>query len=111
MYVVYINLLYFLSIFLFTYNKNLLSPQKKYAFATSNISNIFINIRANLNLVMKAFLCISISATINNNSSSSIMWIFRITVSRFKNFISGNAANIHGTTTMSSGYMVAVCVS
>ena len=26
MYVVYINLLYFLSIFLFTYNKNLLSP-------------------------------------------------------------------------------------
>ena len=28
MYVVYINLLYFLSIFLFTYNKNLL-PQKK----------------------------------------------------------------------------------
>ena len=29
MYVVYINLLYFLSIFLFTYNKNLLS-QKKY---------------------------------------------------------------------------------
>ena len=30
MYVVYINLLYFLSIFLFTYNKNLLS-QKKHA--------------------------------------------------------------------------------
>ena len=29
MYVVYINLLYFLSIFLFTYNKNLLSPPKK----------------------------------------------------------------------------------
>ena len=29
MYVVYINLLYFLSIFLFTYNKNLLS-QKNY---------------------------------------------------------------------------------
>ena len=29
MYVVYINLLYFLSIFLFTYNKNLLSPKKK----------------------------------------------------------------------------------
>ena len=29
MYVVYINLLYFLSIFLFIYNKNLLSPQKK----------------------------------------------------------------------------------
>ena len=28
MYVVYINLLYFLSIFLFTYNKNLLSPRK-----------------------------------------------------------------------------------
>ena len=28
MYVVYINLLYFLSIFLFTYNKNLLSPKK-----------------------------------------------------------------------------------
>ena len=31
MYVVYINLLYFLSIFLFTYNKNLLS-QKKISF-------------------------------------------------------------------------------
>ena len=29
MYVVYINLLYFLSIFLFTYNKNLLSPKKR----------------------------------------------------------------------------------
>ena len=29
MYVVYINLLYFLSIFLFTYNKNLLSQKKK----------------------------------------------------------------------------------
>ena len=29
MYAVYINLLYFLSIFLFTYNKNLLSPPKK----------------------------------------------------------------------------------
>ena len=29
MYVVYINLLYFLSIFLFTYNKNLLSPPPK----------------------------------------------------------------------------------
>ena len=28
MYVVYINLLYFLSIFLFTYNKNLLSQKK-----------------------------------------------------------------------------------
>ena len=28
MYVVYINLLYFLSIFLFTYNKNLLSKKK-----------------------------------------------------------------------------------
>ena len=31
MYVVYINLLYFLSIFLFTYNKNLLS-QKNHGF-------------------------------------------------------------------------------
>ena len=30
MYVVYINLLYFLSIFLFTYNKNLLSQKKIY---------------------------------------------------------------------------------
>ena len=30
MYVVYINLLYFLSIFLFTYNKNLLSQKKFY---------------------------------------------------------------------------------
>ena len=29
MYVVYINLLYFLSIFLYTYNKNLLSQKKK----------------------------------------------------------------------------------
>ena len=29
MYVVYINLLYFLSIFLFTYNKNLLSPKNE----------------------------------------------------------------------------------
>ena len=29
MYVVYINLLYFLSIFLFTYNKNLLSQKKR----------------------------------------------------------------------------------
>ena len=29
MYVVYINLLYFLSIFLFTYNKNLLSQKRK----------------------------------------------------------------------------------
>ena len=29
MYVVYINLLYFLSIFLFTYNKNLLPPPPK----------------------------------------------------------------------------------
>ena len=29
MYVVYINLLYFLSIFLFTYNKNLLFQKKK----------------------------------------------------------------------------------
>ena len=28
MYVVYINILYFLSIFLFTYNKNLLSQKK-----------------------------------------------------------------------------------
>ena len=28
MYVVYINLLYFLSIFLFTYNKNLLSQKE-----------------------------------------------------------------------------------
>ena len=28
MYVVYINLMYFLSIFLFTYNKNLLSQKK-----------------------------------------------------------------------------------
>ena len=28
MYVVYINLLYFLSIFLFTYNKNLLSQKR-----------------------------------------------------------------------------------
>ena len=32
MYVVYINLLYFLSIFLFTYNKNLLSQKKIYNF-------------------------------------------------------------------------------
>ena len=32
MYVVYINLLYFLSIFLFTYNKNLLSPKKSHSF-------------------------------------------------------------------------------
>ena len=31
MYVVYINLLYFLSIFLFTYNKNLLSQKKNFA--------------------------------------------------------------------------------
>ena len=36
MYVVYINLLYFLSIFLFTYNKNLLS-QKKHCITTSII--------------------------------------------------------------------------
>ena len=35
MYVVYINLLYFLSIFLFTYNKNLLSPKN------SNMCSIF----------------------------------------------------------------------
>ena len=32
MYVVYVNLLYFLSIFLFTYNKNLLSPPKNTVF-------------------------------------------------------------------------------
>ena len=39
MYVVYINLLYFLSIFLFTYNKNLLSQKKKYIFLPSKIYN------------------------------------------------------------------------
>ena len=38
MYVVYINLLYFLSIFLFTYNKNLLSQKKQNA-----PKSIFIN--------------------------------------------------------------------
>ena len=38
MYVVYINLLYFLSIFLFTYNKNLLSQKNNTAFVC--ISNL-----------------------------------------------------------------------
>ena len=36
MYVVYINLLYFLSIFLFTYNKNLLSQKKDYPIVVDN---------------------------------------------------------------------------
>ena len=38
MYVVYINLLYFLSISLFTYNKNLLSPPKKINFKMMQFS-------------------------------------------------------------------------
>ena len=41
MYVVYINLLYFLSIFLFTYNKNLLS-QKKAKITAANLSRAFL---------------------------------------------------------------------
>ena len=44
MYVVYINLLYFLSIFLFTYNKNLLSQKKnphgKFHNHLENLSNL-----------------------------------------------------------------------
>ena len=36
MYVVYINLLYFLSIFLFTYNKNLLSQKKNIIIRNKN---------------------------------------------------------------------------
>ena len=43
MYVVYINLLYFLSIFLFTYNKNLLSPQKKLIMDVSYADGLHIN--------------------------------------------------------------------
>ena len=40
MYVVYSNLLYFLSIFLFTYNKNLLSPK-----ILEKLYFIFLNVR------------------------------------------------------------------
>ena len=47
MYVVYINLLYFLSIFLFTYNKNLLSPKKIciiIIIMTMTMTNVLLNI-------------------------------------------------------------------
>ena len=48
MYVVYINLLYFLSIFLFTYNKNLLSQKNNVTInltmiTNSRLSSIFLN--------------------------------------------------------------------
>ena len=44
MYVVYINLLYFLSIFLFTYNKNLLS-QKNLVFGSSLFDHYFSTVK------------------------------------------------------------------
>ena len=53
MYVVYINLLYFLSIFLFTYNKNLLF-QKKLSY---NIKKIYLDTYDPICRIRNCFVC------------------------------------------------------
>ena len=58
MYVVYINLLYFLSIFLYTYYKNLLSP-KKYRYNPCYVS-----------LIGKTPWAIDLFTTNNNNNNN-----------------------------------------